>query len=78
MRSVRIYKIDVFLVHLALVLHFPLSVCDLADKNTVIATVFGAGFPTVAIYDQYNPYQDKIQAMAEYYVAPGETLLKLL
>ena len=48
------------------------------DAFVAVSTAVGAGFPTVAIYDQYNPYQDKIQAMADIYVAPGETLLKLL
>lgn len=48
------------------------------DAFVAVSTAVGAGFPTVAIYDRYNLYQDKIQAMADYYVAPGETLLKLL
>lgn len=48
------------------------------DAFVAVSTAVGAGFPTVAIYDQYNPYQDKIEAMADYYVAEGETLLKLL
>ena len=33
---------------------------------------------TVGIYDQYNPYQDKIKAMATHYIEPGETLMKLV
>ena len=48
------------------------------DAFVAVSTAVDAGFPTVAIYDRYNPYQDKIQAMADYYVAPDETLLKLL
>ena len=48
------------------------------DAFVAVSTAVAAGFPTVAVYDQYNPYQDKIEAMADYYVAPGETLLKLL
>lgn len=48
------------------------------DAFVAVSTAVRAGLPTVAIYDQYNPYQDKIQALADIYIAPGETLLKLL
>lgn len=48
------------------------------DAFVAVQTAKQAGFPTVAIYDQYNPYQDKIRAMADHYIAPGETLLRLL
>ena len=48
------------------------------DAYVAVKTAVEAGFPTVAIYDQYNPHQDKIQQMAAHYIAPGETLLKLL
>lgn len=48
------------------------------DAYVAVRTAVNAGFPTVAIYDTYNPHQDKIKALAQHYVAPGETLLKLL
>ena len=48
------------------------------DAFVAVSTATKAGFPTVAVYDRYNPYQDRIRAMADVYVAPGETLLKLL
>ena len=48
------------------------------DAYVAVSTAVKAGFPTVAIYDQYNAHQDKIREMAQEYIAPGETLLKLL
>lgn len=48
------------------------------DAYVAVATATKAGLPTVAIYDPYNPHQEEIRAMADQYIAPGETLLKLL
>lgn len=48
------------------------------DAFVAIQTATGIGMQTVGIYDSYNPYQDQIKAMATHYIAPGETLLKLL
>lgn len=48
------------------------------DAYVAVKTAVSAGFPTVAVYDLYNPHQEKIRAMADHYIAPGETLLKLL
>lgn len=48
------------------------------DAFVAIQTATGIGMQTVGIYDKYNPYQDKIQAMATHYVGPGETLMKLV
>jgi len=48
------------------------------DAFVAIQTATGIGMHTVGIYDRYNPYQDKIKAMATHYIEPGETLLKLL
>ena len=48
------------------------------DAFVAVSTAVGAGFPTVAIYDRYNAGQDKIKSLADHYIAPGETLLKLL
>ncbi len=48
------------------------------DAFVAIQTATGIGMPTVGIYDKYNPYQDKIKAMATHYIEPGETLMKLV
>ena len=48
------------------------------DAFVAIQTATGIGMQTVGIYDQYNPYQDEIKAMATHYIAPGETLMKLV
>lgn len=48
------------------------------DAYVAVNTAVSAGFPTVAVYDRYNPHQEKIRAVAHHYVAPNETLLKLL
>ena len=48
------------------------------DAYVAVSTATKAGFSTVAVYDAYNPHQEEIRAMATHYIAPGETLLKLL
>lgn len=48
------------------------------DAYVAVSTAVQSGLPMVAIYDRYNPHQDKIRALAQEYIAPGETLLKLL
>ena len=48
------------------------------DAYVAVSTAVKAGFPTVAIYDRYNAHQDEIRALAQEYIAPGETLMKLL
>lgn len=48
------------------------------DAYVAVSTVVKAGLPTVAVYDRYNPNQEKIRALADHYIAPDETLLKLL
>lgn len=48
------------------------------DAFVAIQTATGIGMQTVGIYDKYNPYQDKIKAMATHYIEPGETLMKLV
>lgn len=48
------------------------------DAFVAIQTATGIGMQTVGIYDQYNPYQDKIKEMATHYIEPGETLMKLV
>lgn len=48
------------------------------DAYLAIRTATGIGMQTVGIYDKYNPYQDEIKTMATHYIAPGETLMKLV
>jgi len=48
------------------------------DAFVAVRTATDAGFPTVAVYDRYNPHQDRIREMATHYVAPGEQLTRLL
>jgi len=48
------------------------------DAFVAIQTATGIGMQTVGIYDKYNPYQDKIKAMATHYIEAGETLMKLV
>lgn len=48
------------------------------DAFVAIQTATSIGMRTVGIYDRYNPYQDEIKAMATHYIAPGETLMKLV
>lgn len=48
------------------------------DAFVAVRTATDAGFSTVAVYDRYNPHQDLIREMATHYVAPGETLVKLI
>ncbi len=48
------------------------------DAYVAIRTATGIGMQTVGIYDRYNPYQDEIREMATHYIAPDETLMKLV
>lgn len=48
------------------------------DSYVAVNTAAGIGMPTVGIYDPYNPYQDKIRGLVDHYIAPGETLMKLV
>ena len=48
------------------------------DSLTAIETATKIGMPTVGIYDPHNYGQDRIKAIATEYIAPGETLLKLV
>lgn len=56
-------------------------VCDtwiFEDSLTAIETAAKAGFHTVGIYDPCNFGQETIQRIAEAYIGPGESLLKLI
>lgn len=48
------------------------------DSLVAIETAANAGFKTVGIYDRYNFGQEKIQEIANEYIADGESLLKLI
>ncbi len=48
------------------------------DSLVAIETATKIGMPTVGIYDRFNFGQDKIKEIATEYIAPGETLVKLI
>jgi len=48
------------------------------DSLTAIETAKKLGMPIVGIYDRYNYGQEQIKALSAVYIAPQETLLKLL
>ena len=48
------------------------------DSLTAIETAHAAGFKTVAIYDENNYGQEQMAKIADYYIAEGEALTKLL
>ena len=48
------------------------------DSLTALETAAAAGFPTVGISDPYNGYQDRVEAVSTVFIAPGETLMKLM
>jgi len=52
--------------------------CVFEDSCVAIMTANKAGFKTVAIYDQFNYGQEEMKAVADEYIARGETLLKLV
>ena len=47
------------------------------DSLVAIETAKKAGFKTVGIYDRYNYGADRIKEIADEYIAPGETLMRL-
>lgn len=48
------------------------------DSLAAIQTAARAGFPTVGVYDRNNYGQERIKAIADRYIAPGENLTALL
>lgn len=48
------------------------------DSLTAIETAVKIGMPTVGIYDKFNYGQDRIKEIATQYIAPTETLMKLI
>ena len=48
------------------------------DSATAVVTASKAGFHTVGIYDDFNYGQDILQSTADFYIAKGESLEKLI
>jgi HAD superfamily hydrolase (TIGR01509 family) len=48
------------------------------DSLVALQTAAKAGFSTVGIYDRFNYGQEEIRNLVDVYIAPGETLRKLL
>ena len=48
------------------------------DSYVALETAVSIGMPTVGIYDEFNLGQDRLEKAATYYVAKGETLMKLV
>lgn len=52
--------------------------CVFDDSLVAIETAHKLGLRTVAVYDRYNYGQEEMRAIADAYIADGETLLKLI
>ena len=48
------------------------------DSCVALASAHRAGFRTVGIYDKHNFGQDMIRALADIYIAPGESMTKCI
>ena len=48
------------------------------DSYVALETAARAGFPTVGIYDSHAFEQERLKKSATYYIAEGETLMKLV
>ena len=48
------------------------------DSLVAIETATKIGMPTIGVYDAYNYGQERIKEIATEYIAPGETLVKLV
>jgi beta-phosphoglucomutase-like phosphatase (HAD superfamily) len=47
------------------------------DSYVALETASAAGFKTVGVYDRYAFEQERLKSSADYYIAEGETLMKL-
>ena len=47
------------------------------DSLTALQTARGIGMKTVGIYDRHNGGQEEIQKIADRYIGPGETMMKM-
>ena len=48
------------------------------DSCVALTTAHRAGFRSVGVYDRFNYGQDTIQALADIYIGPGESMTKCL
>ena len=68
-------------VYLAAQDHFSMEaedICVFEDSLVAIETANKIGMKTVAIYDKYNFGQERMREIADFYVAEGENLTKLI
>ncbi|MBQ3132798.1 MAG: HAD family phosphatase [Clostridia bacterium] len=71
-------KPDIFLLAQSYVNEPVEDVCVFEDSLVAIETAAGIGMKTVAIYDRFNFGQERMRALADVYVADGESLTKLI
>ncbi len=69
---------DVFLLAHKFLGESPEETWVFEDSLVAIETVTKIGMKTVGIYDPYNYGQERIKELATEYIAPGETLAKLI
>jgi len=69
---------DVFLLAAAYLGETPADTWVFEDSLVAIETVTKVGMPTVGIYDRNNFGQEQIEKLVKVYIAPGETLCKLI
>lgn len=54
------------------------EICVFEDSLVALQTVKSLGMQTVGIFDKFNYNQDEIERISDYYIAEGETLLKVI
>ena len=54
------------------------DVCVFEDSAVAVETAVGIGMQTVAIYDRFNFGQERMRAIADRYIAEGESLSDLI
>lgn len=69
---------DIFLAAAEYLGTKPEETCVFEDSLVALETAHRIGMKTVGIYDQYNYGQREIEALADVYIAEGETLKKLI
>jgi len=71
-------KPDIFLLASEFLDEAPADTWVFEDSLTAIETAASVGMPTVGIYDRFNFGHERMRAIATEYIAPGETLCKLI
>lgn len=71
-------KPDIFLLASESLGEKPEDTWVFEDSLTAIETAASVGMPTVGIYDRFNFGHERMRAIATEYIAPGETLCKLI